>query len=537
MNNYSYWSTLEKKCQVCLTEANQKCGGCHIVYYCSRDHQKADWKEHKSFCKTFMIKEDATLGRHLIASRDIKVGEIILREEPLIRGPSQVTSPVCLGCLKFISPETSKECPECGWPTCKHEDCYLSTQHQPECKWTNLKRKNRVRITQFISPHPSYESITPLRICYQRNANPQLWNKLITLESHCDARKNTPKQIADKKSVADFLHRFYNLQDDFSTEEILKICGILEVNGHEVPITEPPYVAVYNIASMLEHSCQPNCSKSFTCDGSIVIHAAVPIKRGDHLSICYTDGLWSTGSRRQHLLETKYFSCRCQRCLDPTEFNTYFSAIKCDKKECEGAVLPPSFCDGETVAWSCHRCGTKKNWSDISDMLDKIGWEMDRLNRNDILMCKQFLEKWKDVLLPNHFYITEIALIVAQQIDQINGIASLTDDELNYKIKLCKSLTDLFMVIIPGECRVRGVLWYELHTATAEMARRNSALGSPVMLTHQLLRESKGYLEKSIFCLQHEPNVMPEGKLLLEAKKTLIQLESALQSVQIPIKL
>lgn len=91
-------------------------------------------------------------------------------------------------------------------------------------------------------------------------------------------------------------------------------------------------MAVYSTASMLEHSCQPNCSKSFTCEGNIVIHTAVPVKRGTHLSICYTDGLWSTGSRRHHLKETKYFSCRCQRCLDPTEFKTYFSAVTCENK-------------------------------------------------------------------------------------------------------------------------------------------------------------------------------------------------------------
>lgn len=79
-----------------------------------------------------------------MASRDIKAGEVILCEEPLIRGPSQVTSPVCLGCLHFVIPEASKECPDCGWPVCKHQDCQLSPDHQPECKWAITKRKNRV---------------------------------------------------------------------------------------------------------------------------------------------------------------------------------------------------------------------------------------------------------------------------------------------------------------------------------------------------------------------------------------------------------
>lgn len=44
-----------------------------------------------------------------------------------------------------------------------------------------------------------------------------------------------------------------------------------------------------------------------------------------------------------------------------------------------------------------------------------------------------------------------------------------------------------------GECRIKGVLWYELHTATAELARRNSRKGFPVALIHQLLRVSSTF--------------------------------------------
>lgn len=91
----------------------------------------------------------------------------------------------------------------------------------------------QVKITQFVSPHPSYECITTLRICYQKEENPNKWKKLLALESHCEARKNSPKLIADRKSIAEFLQRFYNLKEDFSVDEILKICGLIEVNKLE----------------------------------------------------------------------------------------------------------------------------------------------------------------------------------------------------------------------------------------------------------------------------------------------------------------
>lgn len=44
---------------------------------------------------------------------------------------------------------------------------------------------------------------------------------------------------------------------------------LFQINGHEVPFTEPPFVAVYNITSMLEHNCKANCSKSFTGRGEV----------------------------------------------------------------------------------------------------------------------------------------------------------------------------------------------------------------------------------------------------------------------------
>ena len=59
------------------------------------------------------------------------------------------------------------------------------------------------------------------------------------------------------------------------------------------------------------------------------IRAAVPIRKGDHISIMYSDPMWGTANRQQHLYETKFFRCRCPRCLDPTEMSTDFSSLRC----------------------------------------------------------------------------------------------------------------------------------------------------------------------------------------------------------------
>lgn len=111
----------------------------------------------------------------------------------------------------------------------------------------------------------------------------------------------------------------------------MKMC-MLQVNAHEIPLSEPSYVGIYEKASYFEHSCKSNCFKSFTSNGDLLITAGVPIQAGEHLSICYSDPLWGTFNRRHHLHETKYFWCTCTRCSDVTEFGTYFSGITCQNK-------------------------------------------------------------------------------------------------------------------------------------------------------------------------------------------------------------
>lgn len=73
-------------------------------------------------------------GRYLIASRDIRAGEVLLKESPIIRGPSQITCPVCIICLQGLDASDingEQECTLCGWPICL------------ECK--NDKRADRLR--------------------------------------------------------------------------------------------------------------------------------------------------------------------------------------------------------------------------------------------------------------------------------------------------------------------------------------------------------------------------------------------------------
>jgi hypothetical protein len=45
----------EDVCNVCSSPAAHRCSACKQVTYCSKDHQKQDWKNHKSSCIPFEV--------------------------------------------------------------------------------------------------------------------------------------------------------------------------------------------------------------------------------------------------------------------------------------------------------------------------------------------------------------------------------------------------------------------------------------------------------------------------------------------------
>ena len=133
----------------------------------------------------------------------------------------------------------------------------------------------------------------------------------------------------------------------------------------------------------INHDCSPNCRKFFSSDKSqggegyitMIVKAARDIEPGEELTISYTPPLFNTTVRQViltqtkvsgdeldiificvviiclqrrlffHLIfhcsaKTKNFVCSCKRCLDPTEFGSCLSGLKCrDCNNNNGSVL------------------------------------------------------------------------------------------------------------------------------------------------------------------------------------------------------
>lgn len=159
---------------------------------------------------------------------------------------------------------------------------------------------------------------------------------------------------------------------------------------------------------MIGHSCIANTRNSFTKSGKIIVRAAVPISKGTKICFNYVDPLLWTAKRQMELEQTKFGSCSCQRCVDPTELGTYVNGIYC--KMCptlKGILLPIKPLKKETD-WICNKCSDRKSDAFVANLLSLPSHDWVRLNRHSIPDCLGFIQKHSGMLHPNHFFLIDV---------------------------------------------------------------------------------------------------------------------------------
>ena len=133
------------------------------------------------------IKQNLFL-RYLRASEDIGAGEVIFEEYALNRGPIYATRPVCLGCYQILSNKSSERhlCRDCGWPLCS-EICEKSLEHAPECEiFSSRNVKVCSETFNYDGIEPMYDVVSPVRVLWQRDKQPERWSIFWKLMSHID---------------------------------------------------------------------------------------------------------------------------------------------------------------------------------------------------------------------------------------------------------------------------------------------------------------------------------------------------------------
>lgn len=323
-----------------------------------------------------------------------------------------------------------------------------------------------------------------------------------------------------------------------------RICGILEVNALNVGLggdddDRHEISALYENACILEHSCTPNCYYTFDAkrQGKITMRAGRLIRAGEHLAIMYTHMLWGTQMRLEHLITNKYFICKCERCMDPTELTTHLSSLKClgdIGKDCGGTLLPTSPID-ITTEWFCDKCDVHISNEQIEIVLTNIEQEVDELltpvtsHRRTIataIEIEALIQKLSHLLHENHYHLFALkhTLIQCYGREKNNPIGELTDAVLHRKISLCEQLLRIVDTLDPCTMRLTlytGIILYELHLAIIEQEKRKAikTIADNIRIDLNVLDKVKRYLKRGKDAVNLNVDIVAGRKLIESFQK------------------
>ncbi|CAG0903864.1 unnamed protein product [Darwinula stevensoni] len=499
----------ETKCRICGIQARSMCAACKDVYYCSKEHQLQDWKNHKEKCLPFKTCYSETLGRHLVATRNIKEGEAIMKEPPLVAGPKQVSSPICLGCHLAMTGEY--RCTECGWPVCGPK-CQASPYHRPECELLS-RSKGKVAFDDLVSPNAYYQCITPLRCLWLRERDVERWGVVERMESHVEERKGTKLFQLRQHNIVDFIRITMGVAE-YDDDLIHEVCGVLDTNCFEIRHPKVVVRALYATACIMAHECRPNTRHCFDENLNIIVRATVPIKKGEGITTTYIQILINTYARRNHLSFAKCFWCDCIRCRDPTEFGTYLSGWRCLQCD-EGKVSHVNPLDAESE-WRCDACDACVEPAVIRARDMSLASEIKAMDKT-VEKLEEFLVYHSDVLLPTSSYMVQVKFALVKIYGHVQGfmLDELSPAQLERKEELCRELLTVAAKLDRGLSRFRALLLYDLHEVIVRRSKTDEGR----------VREALRMLQECLEIISVDPGVTEEGQLTAIARKKLVGLQ------------
>lgn len=191
---------------------------------------------------------------------------------------------------------------------------------------------------------------------------------------------------------------------------------------------------LFEEASLFAHSCSPNCSWyiKFNQNEStsyerpniqIEVLTAVPIKKGEMLTIFYSTryALYGTLKRIVLMEEIAHFQCKCSRCRDRTELESFMSAVKC--VDCENGYLLPEEPTEVQSDWKCLNslCGSTQSVSKIVCKVCEVEDYVERIKdlnlnvQDELKLLSTVARKYSGhILHKNHYALQDISLRIVQ---------------------------------------------------------------------------------------------------------------------------
>ncbi|XP_014470813.1 PREDICTED: protein msta, isoform B-like [Dinoponera quadriceps] len=450
---------------------------------------------------SWRIERSPLSGRGMFATRDIRVGELIFTDAPLLLGPRCYNKclPMCVVCYK-------NDCPlfpcdhGCGLPICSTEcessevharaECRFLQEWQPTCGST-WSKDLLLTVVLIRSLALSQEQRRVLAI-FQCHSN-------FVPNYEIDLLKRNVTHLPSEEQLA-FMKRTSEVFNTNSFEVV-----VMRDEDRTVSLR-----GLYPTGAMQNHCCVPNTRHHFDNQRRLHVSAAMPIAAGEELTMSYTNLLWDTRNRRRFLQATKHFSCNCSRCSDPLEFGSRLGALLCAKDSCSGHLFPRDPLSHKS-SWTCNKCQTGVNYRQIESIRSVLNAFVLEAACNAPREFPRFVEMTLPKLIPTSNYIMMDAKYrVISYFGRIPDLTwdDLTDEELRIKKAFCYDVLSSLDVLNSGDSIKKGLILYELYRTNLELSKRQTSRDDNQQ-THQHVKvrqsdDNERLLRKAMSILQND---------------------------------
>ncbi|XP_012560518.1 SET and MYND domain-containing protein 4 [Hydra vulgaris] len=280
-------------------------------------------------------------GRHAIASRDIKAGEVIIIEKPF----ASLCLPECYNthcyhCLtRFKINYPCRLCSTVNYCSISCEKESWEKFHCFECEYLGVLINDDVGLAHLAFKIITNVGISMLLSFKENNSFDDLkpysstdYNSIFSLIGNSELRK--PADLFRRALLSIYIGKILCLTNFCSTENLKIVCAhllkhiqMLPCNAHEVSelqLKASNYKdselkeigsAVYATLSLLNHSCDPSVVRHCYGD-TCVLRAIKHIKEGSEIvdNYGFLYAVESKVIRQSHLMEQYYFACQCEAC-------------------------------------------------------------------------------------------------------------------------------------------------------------------------------------------------------------------------------
>ncbi|RLU24101.1 hypothetical protein DMN91_004310 [Ooceraea biroi] len=279
------------------------------------------------------IKYDKRYGRHVVATRNIRPGEVVAVEQPyslILKQHNMQTH--CSNCLRV------------SWANIPCNHCTYAMYCSEECRYTEWKKCHDVECTVF-PPLLEYDfynidffSIRLAVLALREAGGMQELKTMLKKIDECDGIDkfifpsfyislfyfiiffDTTRMIfvihhCSRSTNKGFFSGWKVAQRQFGEEQ--------DLDNVERGLAAMPFY------SLLNHSCSPNVLRH-SRPKHIVLYAMYPIRKGEQLLDNYGQhyAILSRAERQQKLLKQYYFTCDCTPCQENWPFHHELQSVK-----------------------------------------------------------------------------------------------------------------------------------------------------------------------------------------------------------------